>query len=61
MSFNFTKVTALVNELGRPTLGRLFSKQNKSRKVVAIDRQYQGSPEVGMYGLLVSKDDTHRR
>ncbi len=58
---NFNKVAALVNELGRPTLGRLFAKQNKSSNVVVIDRQYQGSQKVGMYGLLVSTDDTHKR
>jgi hypothetical protein len=61
MNFNFTKVTAIVNEIGRPTFGRLFAKQNKSSKVVVIDRQYQGSHKVGMYGLLVSTDDAHNR
>jgi hypothetical protein len=61
MSFNFSKVTAIVCEIGRPTLGRLFTKQNKASNVVASDRKYQGSHDVGMYGLLVSTDDTHRR
>jgi hypothetical protein len=60
MNFNFTKVTAIVNELGRPTFGWLFTKQNKSRKVVAVDQQHQGNHEVGIYGLLVSNDVTHR-
>lgn len=61
MSFNFSKVTAIVNELGRPTFGRLFTKQNKAGNVVASDRKFQGSRDAGMYGLLVSTDDTHRR
>jgi hypothetical protein len=57
MNFNLTKVTAVVSELGRPTFDRLIL---KFRKDAAVEHQYQRNQEVGMYGLLVSKDVTHR-
>ena len=60
MNFNLTKVTAFVSDLGRPTIARLLSKQSKFRNGAAVGNQYHGNQEVGMYGLLVSKDVTHR-
>jgi hypothetical protein len=61
MTFNFNKATDLINELSRSALAWLFTKQNKSRKVVTAGQQYQGNPAGGMFGQLVSRDTTHRQ
>ncbi len=56
MVFNFNKATALINELSRTALGWLLTRKNKSRKVV----HSRENPAGGMFGQLVSRDDTHR-
>jgi hypothetical protein len=61
MIFNFAKTTALINELNRSALAWLFTKQNKSRKVVTVGQHYQGNPAGAMFGQLVSRDTTHRQ
>jgi hypothetical protein len=61
MTFNFNKAIALINELSRTALARLITMQNKYHKVVTINRHYQEHPAGGMFGQLVSRDETHRR
>jgi hypothetical protein len=61
MTFNFNKAATLINELSRTALGRFFIKQNKSRKVVAVNQHYQENPAGGMFGQLVTRDATHRQ
>lgn len=62
MIFNFTKVTTIINVLSRAAFGWLFTKQNEFRKVVTAGQHYQGNPAAGgIYGLLVSSDNTHGR
>lgn len=61
MTFNFNKATTLINELSRTALGWLITMKNKSNTVVPVDQHYQENPAGGMFGQLVSRDETHRR
>ena len=56
MAFNLAKVGAIINKLGSSPLGWFFTRQNKSRKEV----HYRGNPSGGMFGQLVSRDETLR-
>jgi hypothetical protein len=60
MTFNFNYVTTPINQLSRAALGWLFTRQNKSHKAVTINRPYQANPAGGMFGQLVSRNETHR-
>ncbi len=61
MILNLNEVTTLIAKLKRKALGWLIAMQNKSRKEVTVNRRYQENPAGGMFGLLVSSDDTRRQ
>ena len=61
MTFNFNKAANLINELSRTALGWFLIKQNKSRKVVAVDQHCQENPAGGMFGQLVTREEAHRQ
>jgi len=61
MILNFDEVTTIITELKRMVFCWLITMQNKSRKEVTVNRHYQENPAGGMFGLLVSSDDTRRQ
>ena len=60
MNFKFTRITAIVNELGRPALGRIFKRPGKDRSAVSAGRKIQAGLGGGLYGMLISNESMHR-
>lgn len=60
MNINVTRITTIISKLNGTIVGWLCGEKNTSRKDVASDQQRQGNQAVGMFGMLVSGDESNR-
>jgi hypothetical protein len=60
MNFNISRITTLVSELNGTIISWFCGEQNTTRKSVASAQQHRENQAVGMFGMLVSGDESNR-